>query len=68
MKYNRIKDVLVENKVTQKSLSNSIGVSTVSVNHWCQNKKQPSIKMLYQISEILNCKSSELIIDKIELQ
>lgn len=61
MKYNRIKDVLVENKVTQKSLSNSIGVSTVSVNQWCQNKKQPSIKMLYQISEIINCKVSELI-------
>ena len=68
MKYNRIKDVLVEKQVSQKSLSNTIGVSTVSVNQWCQNKKQPSIKMLYQISEILNCKSSELIIDKIELQ
>ena len=67
MKYNRIKDVLVEKQVSQKSLSNTIGVSTVSVNQWCQNKKQPSIKMLYQISEILNCKSSELIIDKIEL-
>ena len=64
MKYNRIKDVLVEKQVSQKSLSNTIGVSTVSVNQWCQNKKQPSIKMLYQISEILNCKSSELIIDK----
>lgn len=61
MKYNRIKDVLVENKVTQKSLSNSIGVSTVSVNQWCQNKKQPSIKMLYQISEIINCKVSDLL-------
>jgi|TARA_B110000902_G_scaffold194545_1_gene220486 transcriptional regulator with XRE-family HTH domain len=67
MKYNRIKDVLVEKQVSQKSLSNTIGVSTVSVNQWCQNKKQPSIKMLYQISEILNCKSSELIIDKLEL-
>jgi DNA-binding XRE family transcriptional regulator len=61
MKYNRIKDVLVENKVTQKSLSNSIGVSTVSVNQWCQNKKQPSIKMLYLISEIINCKVSDLL-------
>jgi DNA-binding XRE family transcriptional regulator len=61
MKYNRIKDVLVEKQVSQKSLSNTIGVSTVSVNQWCQNKKQPSIKMLYQISEIVNCKVSDLL-------
>jgi len=61
MKYNRIKDVLVEKQVSQKSLSNTIGVSKVSVNLWCQNKKQPSIKMLYQISEIINCKVSDLL-------
>lgn len=61
MKYNRIKDVLHETNTSQKSLSNSIGVSTVSVNQWCQNKKQPSIKMLYQISEIINCKVSDLL-------
>ena len=61
MKYNRIKEVLNEKQLSQKDLSNSIGVITVSVNQWCQNKKQPSIKMLYQISEIINCKVSDLI-------
>lgn len=61
MKYNRIKEVLNEKQLSQKDLSNSIGVSTVSVNQWCQNKKQPSLKMLYQISEIVKCRASELI-------
>ena len=61
MKYNRIKEVLNEKQLSQKDLSNSIGVSTVSVNQWCQNKKQPSLKMLYQISEIVNCRVSDLL-------
>ena len=66
MKYNRIKEVLNEKQLSQKDLSNSIGVSTVSVNQWCQNKKQPSLKMLYIISEIVNCRISELINNELE--
>lgn len=66
MKYNRIKEVLNEKQLSQKDLSNSIGVSTVSVNQWCQNKKQPSLKTLYQISEIVNCRISELINNEVK--
>ena len=61
MKYNRLKECLVEKEISQKWLSEKLSVSTVTVNMWCKNKSQPPLKKIYEISEVLNIKPSELI-------
>ncbi len=64
MKYNRLKECLVEKEISQKWLSEKLSVSTVTVNMWCKNKSQPPLKKIYEISEVLNIKPSELVNDK----
>ena len=61
MKYNRIKECLVERDLTQKWLAEKLDISTVTVNMWCNNKSQPPLKKMFEISEVLNVKPSELI-------
>jgi len=61
MKYNRLKECLVKRDISQKWLSEKLSVSTVTVNLWCKNKSQPPLKKIYEISEVLNIKPSELI-------
>lgn len=59
----RLKEILEEKHRTQVWLSEAIGVSVVSVNNWCQNKNEPSLKTLYRIAEVLNVKISEILIE-----
>jgi transcriptional regulator with XRE-family HTH domain len=61
MKYNRLKECLVEKDISQKWLSEKLSISTVTVNMWCKNKSQPPLKKMFEISEVLNVKPSELI-------
>ena len=42
----RLKEILEKRGLTQVWLSDQIGVSVVSVNNWCQNKNDPSLKTL----------------------
>ena len=63
MKYNRIKEVLEGSQRSQKWLSDKLNISVVSVSNWCQNHKQPSLKTIHQIAEILDCNPSDLIHD-----
>ncbi|MGC6402529.1 MAG: helix-turn-helix transcriptional regulator [Flavobacteriaceae bacterium] len=64
MQYNRIKEVLEEKKLSQKWLSDQIKVSVVTVNFWCSNKSQPSLKRLYEISNKLEINVNQLLIDE----
>lgn len=50
---NRIKEVLEEKGVTQTWLSEKLGKSYNMVNSYVQNRRQPSIEVLYDIAEIL---------------
>ena len=61
MKYNRLKECLVEKDLSQKWLAEKLDISTVTVNMWCKNKSQPPLKKMFEISEALNVKPSELI-------
>jgi putative transcriptional regulator len=61
MKYNRIKECLVERDLSQKWLADRLSISTVTVNMWCKNKSQPPLKKMFEISELLEVKPSELI-------
>lgn len=61
MQYNRIKSVLEEKEISQKKLSDLMGVSVVTINSWCNQKSQPSIRKLFEISKILEVTPDRLI-------
>jgi len=65
MEYNRIKSILEEKDITQKRLSDLMGVSVVTINSWCNQKSQPSIRTLFEISKILEVTPDRLINNKI---
>lgn len=66
MKYNRLKECLVEKEISQKWLSEKLSVSTVTVNMWCKNKSQPPLKKMFEISKLIGVDTKELIQSKIE--
>ncbi len=59
---NRIKEVLEEKELTQRWLTLKLGKSYNMVNSYVQNRRQPSIKNLYAIADILNVDVKELLI------
>lgn len=63
-KLNRIKAVLAETGHTGKWLAEQLGKDPVTVSKWCTNTSQPDLYTLKNISELINTKMSELLIDK----
>lgn len=57
----RLKEILDQKQLTQVWLSGAIGVSVVSVNNWCQQKNEPSLKTLSTIAKVLNVRIADLI-------
>lgn len=53
MKYNRLKECLVEKEISQKWLYEKLSVSTVTVNMWCKYKSQPPLKKMFEISKLI---------------
>ncbi len=60
----RLKEVLENNNMSQVKLAKILGVSTVTVNLWAQNKSEPSLKTTLKICEVLNIKLSQLVAQK----
>lgn len=60
-KYNRIKEVLEEQGRTQTWLAKKLNLTFRQVNSYCSNSAQPSIPVLYDISELLQTPVSELL-------
>jgi len=60
---NRIKQVLEEKGIKQKWLSDQLGKSYNMVNSYAQNKRQPSLEVLYKIAKILKVNAKELLIE-----
>jgi len=58
---NRIKEVLGEKDITQTWLAKELGKSYNMVNSYVQNRRQPSIEILFKIAEILDVKPQELL-------
>lgn len=61
---NRIKEVLIEKEITQTWLAKELGKSFNMVNSYVQNRRQPSIEILFKIAEILDVKPQELLKEK----
>lgn len=60
---NRIKEVLTEKNLTQMWLSEQLGKSYNMVNGYVQNRRQPSLELLFKIAELLEVKPKELLKD-----
>ena len=58
---NRIKEVLEEQGKSQTWLSKEMRKSYNMVNSYVQNRRQPSIEILFQIAKILNVEAKELL-------
>lgn len=62
MKLNRIKEVLEENGIKQVWLAEKLEKSPVQINLYVNNKRQPTLLILFQISEILKIDIRELLV------
>jgi len=58
---NRIKEVLGEKEITQTWLAKELGKSYNMVNSYVQNRRQPSIEILFQIAKLLEVEAKELL-------
>jgi len=58
---NRIKEVLEKKSITQTWLSNKLGKSYNMVNSYAQNRRQPSLEVLFEIAEILEVNPKNLL-------
>lgn len=63
---NRIKEVLEQKGIKQIWLAEKLGKSYNMVHSYVQNKRQPSLEVLYKIAEILNVEVKELLIERIK--
>lgn len=61
---NRIKEVLEQRGIKQTWLAEQLEKSYNMVNSYAQNRRQPSLEVLYKIAEILNVDVKDLIISK----
>lgn len=58
---NRIKEILEEKGIKQTWLAEKLGKSYNMVNAYVQNRRQPSIHVLFEIAKILNVDAKELL-------
>ncbi len=58
---NRIRVVLSEKEVTNRTLADKLDVSEMTVSRWVTNKIQPSMSQFIEISKILNVDIRELV-------
>ncbi|MDI9341060.1 MAG: helix-turn-helix transcriptional regulator [Sediminibacterium sp.] len=61
---NRIKEVLEEKGIKQTWLAEKLGKSYPIINGYVQNRKQPSLEVLYEIARILDIDPKELLVTK----
>lgn len=60
--YNRIKQVLLEKRSTNKALAEHLGYRNATVSNWARNATQPSIQDLYRTAEFLKVDIKDLLV------
>lgn len=60
---NRIKEVLEEKGMTQIWYTQKLNKSYNMVNSYVQNRRQPSVKILYEIAIILKVEAKDLLVE-----
>lgn len=61
---NRIKEVLDQKGIKQIWLAEKLGKSFNMVNSYAQNRRQPSLDVLYKIAELLDVEAKDLLLDR----
>ena len=61
LRYNRLKVVLAERNISQKKLSEMVGVEPNTISRICNNLNQPSIQLLYKIATALGVDVFDLL-------
>ncbi|WP_430812836.1 MULTISPECIES: helix-turn-helix domain-containing protein [unclassified Carboxylicivirga] len=65
---NRIKEVLEEKGIKQTWLADKLGKSFNMVNSYVQNRRQPTLEVLYKIAELLQVEAKELLVNNNEIE
>lgn len=58
---NRLRVIIAEKNLTNKWLSEQLGVGQATISKWVQNNTQPNLEMLIKLSKILDVDINELI-------
>jgi transcriptional regulator with XRE-family HTH domain len=58
---NKIKEVLQVKGIKQTWLAEKLGKSFNIVNDYCNNRRQPSLEVLYRIADILEVDITDLL-------
>ncbi len=58
---NRIKEVLQEKGIKQVWLSEKLNKSFSMVNEYCNNRRQPSLELLFEMAKLLDVEVKVLI-------
>ena len=61
VKYNRIREVLRQRKISNKWLAEKLEKDQITVSRWCRNVQQPSLPTLFQIAELLAVQPKDLL-------
>ena len=57
----RLSDLLIENKISKRTLAKKIGVSATSISDWSNGKIQPTAENIYLISEFFQVSADYLL-------
>ena len=60
---NRIKEVLEDKGIKQTWLAERLGKSFNMVNSYVQNRRQPTLEVLYKIADLLQVEAKDLLIE-----
>lgn len=58
---NRLKVVLAEKNISNKALSEMLGVSQATISKWVTNTSQPHLDMLIKIAKVLEVELKDLV-------
>ena len=61
---NRLKIILAEKDRSTKWLADKMNINRSTVSQWVNNNAQPSVRKLYEIGEILEIDTRELLYPK----
>ena len=65
---NRIKEILESKGIKQTWLAEKLGKSFNMVNSYVQNRRQPSLEILYKITELLHVEAKELLVNNNQVE
>lgn len=58
---NRLKVILAEKNMSNKSLAEMVGVSPATISKWVTNTTQPHLDMLIKLSKVLEVEIQDLV-------